>query len=142
MRDRALVRSWETAAAPGEEKHADGRIPYHDGRLARDNERAGLIVGAEDHKTGQASDFDARLAKLEQWTRDRFPFVGEITDHWSGQVMEPVDGMAYIGRNPGDKNVFVVTGDSGNGMTHGTIAGILITDLICGRENRWTKLYY
>ncbi len=55
--------------------------------------------------------------------------------------MEPVDGIAYIGRNPGDKNVFVVTGDSGNGMTHGTIAGILITDLICGRENPWTKLY-
>jgi len=55
--------------------------------------------------------------------------------------MEPMDGTAYIGRNPGDKNVFVVTGDSGNGMTHGTIAGILITDLICGRENPWTKLY-
>jgi Rieske Fe-S protein len=56
-------------------------------------------------------------------------------------VIEPVDGVAYIGRNPGDKNVFVVTGDSGNGMTHGTIAGMLITDLICGRENPWAKLY-
>jgi len=132
---------WDTAETAEEEKQTLGPIPYHYLRFARDNKGDVLIVGAEDHKTGQASDFEARLAKLERWTRDHFPFVGEITDHWSGQVMEPVDGIAYIGRNPGDKNVFVVTGDSGNGMTHGTIAGILITDLICGRENPWTKLY-
>src|SRR5438046_2107766 len=135
------LRLWDTAETAEEEKQTLGPIPYHYLRFARDNEGDVLIVGAEDHKTGQASDFEARLAKLERWTRDHFPFVGEITDHWSGQVMEPVDGIAYIGRNPGDKNVFVVTGDSGNGMTHGTIAGILITDLICGRENPWTKLY-
>jgi nitrite reductase/ring-hydroxylating ferredoxin subunit len=56
--------------------------------------------------------------------------------------MEPVDGMAYIGRNPGDEeNVYIVTGDSGHGLTHGTIAGILIRDLINGRENAWAKLY-
>jgi Rieske Fe-S protein len=37
--------------------------------------------------------------------------------------------------------VYIVTGDSGNGMTHGTIAGLLITDLINGKENPWEKLY-
>jgi Rieske Fe-S protein len=26
-------------------------------------------------------------------------------------------------------------------MTHGTIAGILLTDLVLGRENEWQKLY-
>jgi nitrite reductase/ring-hydroxylating ferredoxin subunit len=57
-------------------------------------------------------------------------------------VMEPEDMVGFIGRNPMDKdNVFIVTGDSGNGMTHGTIAGILIPDLIAGRTNRWQKLY-
>jgi len=55
--------------------------------------------------------------------------------------MEPVDGVAYIGCNPGDKNVYVVTGDSGNGITHGILAGLLIVDLITGRENPWAKLY-
>src|SRR5947208_2492042 len=132
---------WDTAMTAEDEKQTLGPIPYHYIRFARDEQGDVLIVGGEDHKSGQGSDFEARLAKLERWTRDHFPFVGEITDHWSGQVMEPGDGIAYIGRNPGDKNVFVVTGDSGNGMTHGTIAGILITDLICGRENPWTKLY-
>ena len=56
--------------------------------------------------------------------------------------MEPVDGVAFIGRNPGDSpNVYIATGDSGMGMTHGTIAGILITDLIMGRECSWAPLY-
>jgi hypothetical protein len=49
--------------------------------------------------------------------------------------------MAFIGRNPGDEHVFIATGDSGNGMTHGTIAGMLITDLILGRKNEWSTLY-
>ena len=61
---------------------------------------------------------------------------------WSGQVMESIDGLAFIGHNPGDKsNVYIATGDSGQGMTHGTIAGILITDLIRQRPNPWTALY-
>ncbi len=65
-----------------------------------------------------------------------------IEYRWSGEVMEPVDSLAFIGRNPLDaSNVFIATGDSGNGMTHGTIAGMLITDLIMGRDNEWAKLY-
>src|SRR5687767_16002883 len=35
----------------------------------------------------------------------------------------------------------IATGDSGNGMTHGTIAGMLIRDLILGRQNSWETLY-
>jgi Rieske Fe-S protein len=55
--------------------------------------------------------------------------------------MEPVDAVAFIGRNPGSDNIFIVTGDSGQGMTHGTIAGILIRDLINGSDNDWAGLY-
>jgi Rieske Fe-S protein len=66
----------------------------------------------------------------------------EVKFRWSGQVMETIDGMAFIGRNPMDKkNVYIATGFSGNGMTHGTIAGLLLTDLIQGRENAWAALY-
>jgi glycine/D-amino acid oxidase-like deaminating enzyme/nitrite reductase/ring-hydroxylating ferredoxin subunit len=115
----------------------DTADPYHYIRLADDV----LIVGGEDHKTGQADDGSERLARLGAWTRERFP-VGPVEFKWSGQVMEPVDGLAYIGRNPGDKgHVFIATGDSGHGMTHGTIAGMLITDLILGRPNEWEGLY-
>jgi glycine/D-amino acid oxidase-like deaminating enzyme/nitrite reductase/ring-hydroxylating ferredoxin subunit len=132
---------WDTAETAEEEKKEVGPVPYHYVRFARDEKGDVLMVGGEDHKTGQAEDCEQRFAKLERWARDRFPFVGEITDQWSGQVMEPVDGVAYIGRNPGDKNVYVVTGDSGNGITHGILGGLLIVDLIAERENPWAKLY-
>jgi len=132
---------WDTAQTAEDEKQEIGPVPYHYVRFARDVQGDVLIVGGEDHKTGQAEDCAERFVKLEKWARERFPFVGEITDRWSGQVMEPMDGVAYIGCNPGDKHVFVVTGDSGNGITHGLIAGMLIVDLIAGRENPWAKLY-
>jgi glycine/D-amino acid oxidase-like deaminating enzyme/nitrite reductase/ring-hydroxylating ferredoxin subunit len=132
---------WDTAQTAEQEKRTIGPVPYHYVRFTRDDHGDVLIVGGEDHKSGQAQDYEKRFAKLERWARDHFPFVSDVTDRWSGQVMEPVDGIAYIGRNPGDKNVYVVTGDSGNGMTHGTIAGMLIVDLIAGRENPWAQLY-
>jgi glycine/D-amino acid oxidase-like deaminating enzyme/nitrite reductase/ring-hydroxylating ferredoxin subunit len=118
--------------------------PYHYIRLAPAGQgtRELLIVGGEDHKTGQADDATQRHARLETWARQRFPMLGEIKYRWSGQVMEPVDGVAFIGRNPMDAdNVFIATGDSGMGMTHGTIAGLLLTDLILGRPNPWAMLY-
>jgi glycine/D-amino acid oxidase-like deaminating enzyme/nitrite reductase/ring-hydroxylating ferredoxin subunit len=124
--------------------------PYHYVRLqsvSSEDEASGretdvLIVGGEDHKTGQADDADRRYARLEKWARKRFPMMEEIEFRWSGQVMETVDGIAFIGRNPMDApNVYIATGDSGMGMTHGTIAGILLIDLIMGRENEWAALY-
>jgi glycine/D-amino acid oxidase-like deaminating enzyme/nitrite reductase/ring-hydroxylating ferredoxin subunit len=100
-----------------------------------------LIIGGEDHKSGQADDADERHQRLLDWARERFP-VGEIEFTWGGQWMESIDGLAFIGRNPlDDNNVYVVTGDSGMGMTHGTIAGMLLTDMILGRQNPWEHLY-
>jgi nitrite reductase/ring-hydroxylating ferredoxin subunit len=56
--------------------------------------------------------------------------------------MEPVDSLGYIGRNPHDEhNVYIATGDSGNGMTHGVIAGMLISELIRRGDHGWAKLY-
>src|SRR5688500_2637368 len=118
--------------------------PYHYVRLqpVDGKDYDVLISGGEDHKTGQATDGERRWRDIERWTRERFPEMGEIEFRWSGQVFEPVDHLAYIGRNPMDKgNVFIATGDSGMGMTHGTIAGMLLTDLILGRKNPWEKLY-
>jgi glycine/D-amino acid oxidase-like deaminating enzyme/nitrite reductase/ring-hydroxylating ferredoxin subunit len=120
--------------------------PYHYLRIETVGKGTGaydvLIVGGEDHKTGQEDDANRRFGILERWTRQRFPMIEGIEYRWSGEVLEPIDGLAFIGRNPLDEpNVFIATGDSGNGMTHGTIAGILITDLIMGRENEWAELY-
>jgi len=121
----------------------DTTDPYHYVRLrAADGDGPDeLIVGGEDHKSGQDTLGD-RFERLATWARQRVPQCDRILHSWSGMVFETLDGLAYIGRNPGDSpNVFVATGDSGMGMTHGTIAGMLIGDLIVGRENPWAELY-
>ena len=123
--------------------------PYHYIRIQSGEDKAGreldydvLLIGGEDHKTGQAENTDERFACLEQWARERFPMIERIDYRWSGQVMEPVDYLAYIGKNPGgDEHIWVATGDSGNGMTHGTIAGIILNELVQGRKHQWARLY-
>lgn len=130
----------------------DTQDPYHYVRVQRTTNAALggdnpdpvdlLIVGGEDHKTAQATDTEERFAALEHWMREHFPSAGLVEFRWSGQVMETQDGLGFIGRNPMDRgNVYVATGDSGMGMTHGTIAGMLICDLIQGRPNRWATVY-
>lgn len=130
---------WDTGA------YSKGRpAPYHYVRTALMSEDAAhdmLIVGGEDHRTGQANDAELRFHRLEEWTRKRFP-VKDVQYRWSGQVLEPSDGLAMIGRKPfGKDNVFIATGDSGNGITHGIIAGMLLRDLILGKKNPWEHLY-
>jgi Rieske Fe-S protein len=60
---------------------------------------------------------------------------------WSGQIIEPVDGLPFIGRNAAAQRVFVATGYSGNGMTFGTLAGMIVSDTILGRPNPYADLY-
>ncbi|MFO0615988.1 MAG: FAD-dependent oxidoreductase [Polyangiaceae bacterium] len=116
--------------------------PYHYVRVDRsDPAQDLLIVGGEDHKTGHESDPTVRWDRLEQWMRLFFPMARDVVHRWSGQIHEPSDGVAFIGKNPGDDHVFVVTGDSGMGITHGAIAGLLLADLLAGRDNPWAKLY-
>lgn len=126
----------------------DNSDPYHYTRVLRGAATEGkidhdlLIIGGEDHKTGQESNPEERFNCLHDWAREHFPMLGKEEYRWSGQVMEPVDFLAFIGRNPADsKEVYIATGDSGHGMTHATIAGMLITDLIQKRPNPWENLY-
>ncbi len=119
--------------------------PYHYVRLAAGEAASAtdtLIVGGADHKVGQEPNPAQRWDDLERWTRERFPMAGATTHRWSGQVMEPADGLAFFGRNPGDdRNVFIITGDSGTGMTHCTAGAMAVTDMIQARPNAWAELY-
>ncbi|KAK4182686.1 FAD dependent oxidoreductase-domain-containing protein [Podospora australis] len=99
-----------------------------------------MVVGGCDHKVGQEETLP-RYAELEQWTRERFPQAGTVDYKWSGQVFEPVDFMAFIGKNQGNDKIYIITGDSGDGLTHGVLAGRLIADEIDDVPNPWAKLY-
>jgi Rieske Fe-S protein len=100
-----------------------------------------LIVGGEDHKTGAADDADARFTRLEAWIRNLLPDLGKELHRWSGQIQETIDFAGFIGRNPGSKRTYVVMGDSDQGMTHGSVAGILISDLILTGDSLWADVY-
>ena len=100
-----------------------------------------LIVGGADHKSGEADDADARFLALEAWMRNLLPDLGKELHRWSGQIQDTIDYCAFIGRNPGEKRTFIVTGDSGQGITHGAVAGMLISDLILKGESPWEEVY-
>jgi glycine/D-amino acid oxidase-like deaminating enzyme/nitrite reductase/ring-hydroxylating ferredoxin subunit len=89
-----------------------------------------LIVGGEDHRSGEANDMEERFAHLETWTRERYPSFTGARYRWSGQVLEPVDFMPYSGRNPGNRDIYVHTGDSGQGMTNGVAGAINFAALL------------
>ena len=123
----------------------DTEEPYHYVRkqkLDTSDTKELLIAGGEDHRVGENNDAEQRFTNLIDWTRKMFNVTGEIAYKWSGQVYEPTDALGFIGEDPElGKHIYVVTGDSGMGITNGTIAGMLLTDLIMGRENPWTEIY-
>lgn len=114
--------------------------PYHYIRTYEKDGVNHLIIGGEDHKTGHDVDTSVHFQRLEDWARARFE-VDQVTHRWSGQVIEPVDGLPYIGRNALSDRVYVATGFSGTGLSMGTVAGMIVSDLILGLENPWVALY-
>jgi glycine/D-amino acid oxidase-like deaminating enzyme/nitrite reductase/ring-hydroxylating ferredoxin subunit len=131
---RAQVPS-QTAA---EASYWDTSDPYYYLRVDRGDEGDWVIFGGEDHKTGQAADTDARYSRLSE-TLQRFLPAARIDRHWSGQVIETNDGLPYIGATA--ERQYVATGFAGNGMTLGTLAGMMICDQILGNENPWQDLF-
>jgi glycine/D-amino acid oxidase-like deaminating enzyme/nitrite reductase/ring-hydroxylating ferredoxin subunit len=100
-----------------------------------------LIAGGRDHKSGESDDGEARFETLENWIRTLIPDLGDAVARWSGQILDTIDYCGFIGRSPGSKNVFIATGDSGQGMTHGALAGMLIRNLIIDGTSQWAAVY-
>ena len=112
--------------------------PYHFVRVEPRRDHDVVIFGGEDHKTGQEEDTEACYRRLEERLRAIIPAV-ELTHRWSGQVIETPDGLPYIGQSADHQ--YSATGYSGNGLTFGTLAGMMMSDAILGRSNPWTELF-
>lgn len=120
----------------------DTEDPYHYVRLQPG--KAGkdyIIVGGEDHKTGEANDAEDRFKKLKAWAKEYFPMIGRITHRWSGQVLDPFDYLPFVGKNPGQENIFIATGDSGQGFTNGPLAGMILAGMIANGRHKWAELH-
>ncbi len=118
----------------------DTASPYHYTRNFAGEEHNLLIVGGADHKTGSTNDTAEPYRKLETYARERFD-IAAVEYHWSSQVYEPADALPFIGKAPLSRGVYIATGYSGNGMTYGTLAGMLLSDEILERPNAWSDLY-
>ena len=138
----APYRTYAIALSVGREMGGlfyDTEDPYHYIRTHPTEEGPLLIVGGADHRVGERSDTATCYQELEAWARRRFG-PAPVAYRWSGQIQEPVDGLPYVGRNPHSENVYVATGYSGNGMVNGTVAAMVLSDLVLGRENPWAEL--
>ena len=140
----AAYRSYAIAAQVGAPETMglfwDTDDPYHYTRWQRVGGATYLIVGGEDHKTGEEVDTDACYGRLLTYARQRYG-VNDAAFKWSGQIIEPADGLPFIGLNPMSNQVYVATGYSGNGMTFGTAAGMIVSDQILGKSNPYAELF-
>ena len=140
----AAYRSYAiaTEVAPGYLRGLfwDTADPYHYTREQQIDGRSYLIIGGEDHRTGEETKTELRYESLVDFARTRFP-GGPVRYRWSGQIIEPVDGLPFIGPNSGSSHVYVATGYAGNGITSGTLAGMMFADHVAGRENAYADLY-
>jgi len=116
----------------------DTADPYHYLRIEPHRDHDFVIFGGEDHKTGQTADTTACFDRLERTLRSMVDGV-EVTHRWSGQVIETPDGLPFIGETA--ERQFVGTGFSGNGMTFGTLTGMMAADRILGQTNPWADLF-
>jgi glycine/D-amino acid oxidase-like deaminating enzyme/nitrite reductase/ring-hydroxylating ferredoxin subunit len=99
-----------------------------------------LVIGGEEHKTGQEEDTEARYAAIEDWARERFG-VTAIEHRWSAQDYIPADGIPYVGPLDDGSRVMVATGFKKWGMTNGTAAAIMLSELVLGRPGRWLPVF-
>jgi glycine/D-amino acid oxidase-like deaminating enzyme len=143
-RSYALAFNLKDQDAIPEALYWDMNDPYHYVRFGKYKDEKVLIVGGEDHRTGQKNNAKQAWTNLERWSRKNFPFIDEQVTQWSGQILETIDGLGLIGADfKSSEKVFLVSGDSGMGLTHGTIAGMLIADII-SKEHQltaWAKIY-
>lgn len=112
----------------------DDGDPYHYVRSTGVGAERTILVGGEVHRTGQDDDAAKRFEDLERWAQARLP--GSVVQRaWSGQILEPVDGLPYVGRNALSQRVWEATGFSGNGWAHGFVAARILSAAVRGIEH-------
>jgi glycine/D-amino acid oxidase-like deaminating enzyme/nitrite reductase/ring-hydroxylating ferredoxin subunit len=99
-----------------------------------------LLVLGEPHKVGHKKDNEICFKNLETYIGARFD-VKSVEYRWSAQNYRSADGLPYIGALDDKADEYIATGFATDGLTYGTLAAMIISDSILGKENPWAKLY-
>lgn len=100
-----------------------------------------IIAGGGDHKVGQCKNEEEIYEKLKTKLGEKFK-VSEFKYKWSAQDYISFDNMPYIGYvNKREDNVYVATGFCKWGMSNGTLASIIIKDLMCYRKSDYENIF-
>ncbi|MCE5185886.1 MAG: FAD-dependent oxidoreductase [Planctomycetaceae bacterium] len=111
----------------------DTHEPYFYTRIASTQEPRLLIIGGADRQTGDDKEEDP-FQTLEAYARQRYR-VSAVPSRWSHEYFTSADGLPFVGRVPWADRVYVAAAYSGDGLTLGTAAGLLLSDIIAGRDN-------
>jgi Rieske Fe-S protein len=119
----------------------DLKDPYHYFRTQEIDGQRYLIAGGFDHKTGHEANTEKPFKELEAYLRGIYD-IDTIDYRWSAQYYNAADGLPYIGHLPGaDGGVYTGTGYGGNGMTLGTLAGKILSDIVMGQASPYAELF-
>ena len=125
--------------APGVYWHVQSG-PQYSIRPYREQGQNYLLVLGEPYKVGTKTNNEELLSKIASYLRSHFQ-VGEIQYVWAAQNYKPADHLPYIGTSLLESNTYIATGFSADGLTYGTLSGMIISDAILGKENPWAKIY-
>ncbi|CFX00568.1 FAD dependent oxidoreductase [Syntrophomonas zehnderi OL-4] len=100
-----------------------------------------ILVGGESHKTGQDLNTNTHYTNLVDYAKNTFEVL-DIPYRWSTQDCMTTDGIPYIGRiTAKTPSIYIATGFGKWGMTNGTVAALLIKDLLLGADNSWIEVF-
>jgi glycine/D-amino acid oxidase-like deaminating enzyme/nitrite reductase/ring-hydroxylating ferredoxin subunit len=138
---RSYAIACRIAGKPPEGMHLSGEGPTRSVRAVPLGEQELLLVGGEDHKTGSGGDTEEHYRRLERFAREHWD-VTSVEYRWSAQDGTTVDTLPYVGRlTPRSDRVLMATGFAKWGMTGGTAAALLLTDLLLDRPSPWADLF-
>jgi len=97
-----------------------------------------LLLGSGGHRTGKRSE---GWSPAERIARKYYEDAEEVA-RWATQDCMTLDGVPYIGQySPATPNVYVITGFNKWGMTNAMVGAGLITDLVRGKQSRYTSVF-
>jgi glycine/D-amino acid oxidase-like deaminating enzyme len=100
-----------------------------------------LLIGGGGHLSGLRGNKRAHYERLAAYAQENFG-IEEITHRWSDRDYLAYDGIPLVGKlYPWSKNLYVGTAFKKWGLSGGTVAAMILRDLITKQPNSWAAVF-